>query len=147
MEKGANIEKQFEIFARIMCVHLSYMKPRYNRMIQDLADILYKMNFKQYTLQPFGSYVTDLLMKSSDIDLFLCNADVHSMTDDERRAYSKNCINRLMKVIRSAGVGRFVNIQPITNARVPIIKFLHRFTTLSVDINFSEFTGIFLIFL
>ncbi|KAH8301109.1 hypothetical protein KR018_001823, partial [Drosophila ironensis] len=78
---------------------------------------------------PFGSLVTGLSLKDSDIDLYLqpCR---------ELNLVNKQLFNRVANFLRRSK--SFADVLAIRHARVPIIRCRHQLTGLSLDINMSN---------
>ncbi|KAG5370021.1 Poly(A) RNA polymerase protein 1 [Yarrowia sp. C11] len=79
-----------------------------------------------------GSFTTNMHLPQSDIDLVVCSPHGHY---GERA-----CIYQLSSVIRSRM--KVAELQTITKARVPIIKFIDSRTGVHVDISFEKDGGI-----
>ncbi|XP_034108095.1 uncharacterized protein LOC117570504 [Drosophila albomicans] len=79
---------------------------------------------------PFGSFVMGLTLRDSDIDLYLKSIDGNSNS----QLYEKT--NSLLR-----NTGCFSDVIAKRNARVPIIRFKHVLSGLSVDISMSSPNG------
>ena len=84
--------------------------------------------FPNTQLQYFGSQLSKTLTPSSDLDLAVLNIDV------------ADPLSVLAEHIRTAGIATYLEV--ISNAKVPIIKFDHRETGISVDIVVNNNDGI-----
>ncbi|XP_017864348.1 PREDICTED: uncharacterized protein LOC108614648 isoform X1 [Drosophila arizonae] len=80
---------------------------------------------------PFGSLVTGLALKDSDIDLFLEQTDVSSNAISHRQLF-----NKIYNFLRRSEC--FQDVFAIRHARVPIIRCKHVYSGLSLDINMSS---------
>ncbi|KAH8235141.1 hypothetical protein KR032_009246 [Drosophila birchii] len=78
---------------------------------------------------PFGSLVTGLALKESDIDLYLQPCDDPPMVQ-------KQLYNKVSNFLRRSKC--FADVFAIRHARVPIIRCKHLLTGLSIDINMSN---------
>ncbi|KAH8259868.1 hypothetical protein KR026_012147 [Drosophila bipectinata] len=78
---------------------------------------------------PFGSLVTGLSLKGSDIDLYL-------QPCDEQNIFHNQLYNRVSHFLRRSKC--FTEVFTIRHARVPIIRCKHQLTGLSIDINMSN---------
>ncbi|KAH8286258.1 hypothetical protein KR054_005523 [Drosophila jambulina] len=78
---------------------------------------------------PFGSLVTGLALKESDIDLYLQPCDDPPMVH-------KQVYNKVSNFLRRSKC--FADVFAIRHARVPIIRCKHQLTGLSIDINMSN---------
>ncbi|XP_026833980.1 uncharacterized protein LOC6545658 [Drosophila erecta] len=79
---------------------------------------------------PFGSMVTGLALKESDIDLYL-----QSYGDQPPLSY-KQLYNKVSHFLRRSKC--FVDVFTIRHAAVPIIRCKHELTGLNIDINMSN---------
>ncbi|KAK3843857.1 MAG: hypothetical protein J3R72DRAFT_102357 [Linnemannia gamsii] len=83
-------------------------------------------------LQVFGSYASGLGSESSDADLCIT-------TEHFQHTASYNNVRTVAQVLRRGGM---TQIQPITNARVPIVKFVDPTTRTNCDVNTNHVLGI-----
>ncbi|MEL0101030.1 MAG: nucleotidyltransferase domain-containing protein, partial [Euryarchaeota archaeon] len=81
--------------------------------------------FKASEVKSFGSSVTGLNIKGGDLDLCFVIPD----------ANQKNTIVNMAKVLRGQGME---NVQPITNAKVPILKFKDPRSGIRTDISVNN---------
>eukprot|EP00045_Choanoeca_perplexa_P008929 m.84216 g.84216 ORF g.84216 m.84216 type:complete len:382 (-) comp14680_c0_seq16:46-1191(-) len=78
-------------------------------------------------VQVFGSFATNLLLPTSDVDLVVIGS------------WAQAPLQTLAKALKTAKIA--VDMQVIAKARVPIIKFRDRATSVHVDISFNMPTG------
>ncbi|KAG0054135.1 hypothetical protein BGZ83_011922 [Gryganskiella cystojenkinii] len=83
-------------------------------------------------VEVFGSYASGLGSQSSDADLCIT-------TDFFQRSAAYNNMRTLGNMLRRGGMTR---VQPITNARVPIVKFVDPYLKINCDINSGHVLGI-----
>ncbi|XP_016978872.2 speckle targeted PIP5K1A-regulated poly(A) polymerase [Drosophila rhopaloa] len=79
---------------------------------------------------PFGSLVTGLALKESDIDLYL------QPCGEQPPMFHKQLYNKVSYFLRRSKC--FEDICTIRHARVPIIRCKHQLTGLNIDINMSN---------
>lgn len=85
-------------------------------------------------LHVFGSFETKLYLPTSDIDLVI-------LSGAGGEVYEKpNHLRKLANWLVKARIAE--NIQVITSARVPIIKFIDSITKINVDISFNKPSGL-----
>ena len=78
----------------------------------------------------FGSYITQLYLPNSDIDLVLCQSEISSA----------KLLKKTSKIMqRETSV--FTNVEVISNATVSIIKFTEKESGFDFDITFNEESG------
>ena len=78
----------------------------------------------------FGSTVTGTAVLDSDVDCVVLGASEHTHKP----------VYKLADAIRRGGFAH--SIQTIANARVPLVKFVHRHYNLAVDISFDSDSGL-----
>lgn len=78
----------------------------------------------------FGSAASRTAMKGSDMDVALFTAS------GKVAQISKNFLTKLTRAIRQEG--RYIEVQPILHARVPIIKFTERRSGIAVDLSVGQ---------
>ncbi|KAG0256651.1 hypothetical protein BG011_004378 [Mortierella polycephala] len=83
-------------------------------------------------LEMFGSYASGLGSESSDADLCITS-------DSFRKSAPYNDMRMLASVLRRGGM---IKVQAISNARVPIVKFVDPNTRINCDINANHVLGI-----
>ncbi|XP_068142309.1 terminal uridylyltransferase 7 isoform X2 [Drosophila tropicalis] len=108
-----------------------YVAPRakINECINDVCILMREKLGSWMEIKPFGSIVTGLSLKNSDIDLY--------MEWNGKKPKSRNVIyNQINGVLRSSML--FDNVFAIRSARVPIIRCRHMPTDLSIDINVAN---------
>lgn len=82
---------------------------------------------------PFGSIVTGLGIKTSDVDCYVALPD--------GMIPSKHIVVHARNILRRQFT-KFTNLFAITNAQVPIVKFLHIPTSCNCDVNFKSPAGV-----
>ncbi|KAK9325672.1 hypothetical protein V1517DRAFT_284849 [Lipomyces orientalis] len=84
------------------------------------------------TVCVFGSYATNLYLPDSDIDIVIIS--------DSGHYDNRSSLYQLANALKSAKVA--VNVEVIAKARVPIIKYRDRISTVNVDISFERYGGV-----
>ncbi|KAF9093838.1 hypothetical protein BGX29_009783 [Mortierella sp. GBA35] len=109
-----------------------YMNKR-AKLIQKLQGIL-NAGFpgQQLRLEVFGSYASGLGSESSDADLCIT-------TEYFEQTASYNNVRNVARVLQRGGM---IQVQPIMNARVPIVKFVDPVTRTNCDVNTNHVLGI-----
>ena len=90
-------------------------------------------------LEPFGSFAAGLYLPTGDLDLVLITRG-YSGSRFARSA--KNLFWSIHDKLRREQIAAPGSLQPISKAKVPIIKFVDAFTGLKVDLSFNNETGI-----
>lgn len=122
------------------------MKPKnYEQAIRaDLVSSLQRMFQRRHPgsqLHAFGSFASGLYLPIADMDLVLLSPQfMHNgekfFCQIPRQIYA---FSRFLKELDIADRG---SIEAIPHAKVPIIKFVDRFTGLKVDLSFDNSTGL-----
>ncbi|KAJ8103211.1 hypothetical protein POJ06DRAFT_246891 [Lipomyces tetrasporus] len=84
------------------------------------------------TVCVFGSYATNLYLPDSDIDIVIIS--------DSGHYDNRSSLYQLANALKSAKIA--VNVEVIAKARVPIIKYTDRISTVNVDISFERYGGV-----
>ncbi|KAK8818738.1 hypothetical protein WA538_004044 [Blastocystis sp. DL] len=93
------------------------------RVLHDL-NALFEQNMPKAVLHPFGSFLTNLALPDSDLDIMVeCKEHV-------------NYLRVVEKMLRKCSFATHIIV--ISHARVPIIKFQHRITGIDVDLCFNQ---------
>ncbi|KAF9126245.1 hypothetical protein BGW39_006763 [Mortierella sp. 14UC] len=110
----------------------NYMNRR-TQLVQRLQGIL-NTGFpgQGLRLEVFGSYASGLGSESSDADLCITS-------EQFQKAAPYNDVRAVAQVLRRKGM---TQVQPITNARVPIVKFVDPITKTNCDVNINHVLGI-----
>ncbi|KTW30289.1 hypothetical protein T552_00764 [Pneumocystis carinii B80] len=96
-------------------------------------DSLIQKHWKNVQLCAFGSFDTMLYLPTSDIDLVILSLG-------SRIYETKKDLHKLSRYLRSSNVAK--DIQVITGATVPIIKYIDTLTQIHVDISFNKPGGL-----
>ncbi|KAK3912404.1 Terminal uridylyltransferase Tailor [Frankliniella fusca] len=101
-----------------------------------------RTTFNVRKLYPFGSMTTGLAFKDSDLDLFAdleINESKCLLLED-----NKNLEKKIFDKAKSCFYRRgniFTGVVPIARAKTPIIKFIHKATSISCDLSFKDAVG------
>ncbi|XP_022826575.1 poly(A) RNA polymerase cid11-like isoform X2 [Spodoptera litura] len=91
------------------------------------------MNWEGCQIEPFGSVVTGLGIKSSDVDCYVA-LPPGELPSPEHVVRARRILGRYNT--------KFTRLLAITNAKVPIVKFLHIPTQCHCDVNFKSPAGV-----
>ncbi|XP_025198194.1 uncharacterized protein LOC112596619 [Melanaphis sacchari] len=94
-------------------------------------------HFKGSKTYAFGSRMSGLALKDSDVDLYFDIADTFGGELSNDLYAQEDLVRYFGKVFRSQN-NEFKHIQPITGARVPIVKFFHVPSALFCDLSFKS---------
>lgn len=126
-----DLVKQLEIFKSNLQVDFRKNYENYDRVYQDLYMSLSEY-FPYCQINPFGSTVTGLCFRNSDVDVYI--SGINKGDNSVQYLYSiKDILNRSRK---------FVNIIVIAHAKIPIVKCIHKDTHINCDINLKNMLGV-----
>lgn len=83
-------------------------------------------------IKSFGSFSTKLYLPNADIDLVLIDTSVN-----------KNLLLKKVAKILKSQSHKYTNIDIISSAKVPIIKFIDVENNYNIDVSFNKLDGIF----
>lgn len=126
-----------------------YVRPRdFEQRIRDnLVDNLRRAmrrdgrNFASAHAFPFGSFMSGLYLPTADMDIVVCSA---SFMRGGPPTYlgAKSWLYKFQKFLIAQQVADSASIQVIAHARIPLVKFVDKFTGLRVDISFENLGGV-----
>ncbi|XP_061368950.1 protein HESO1-like isoform X2 [Gastrolobium bilobum] len=107
-------------------------------MLQIIKVLLVLGNFTGATVEPYGSFVSDLFTRWSDLDISveLPNGSHISSAGKKRKQTLLGDLLRALKIN-----GGWSNLQFISNARVPILKLKSNRQGISCDISINNLQG------
>lgn len=141
------------------------MEPRENEMKERRELVarftkLVEATFDNGKVDVFGSQATGLCLPTSDIDIAIQLNDDEGMTADDEKTKSKedkqeqeldemkkwdvpggSPLRRLAVALRKEWLPELSYLEVIENTRVPLVKFTHEPTNISVDVCFDQTTG------
>ena len=104
--------------------------------MKELTDFVRKdADFAQAVLTVFGSSVNGFSFSKSDLDISLTFTDHETDEDLDAIEIIENLAAKLQK---KQGL---INVQAITSAKVPIIKFTNKFPKIEMDISLYNILG------
>nr|CAI5847461.1 unnamed protein product [Callosobruchus analis] len=95
--------------------------------------IVLSRSFPQCQVHPFGSMVTGLCFRNSDVDLYISGIRRRDENDVP-------LLYRLKRMLTDSNVFRYVIV--IANAKIPIMKCIHAATDMRCDINLRNMLGV-----
>lgn len=132
LSKKKSFKEQVEEFFNVLEADETDFRKRF-QVCRDLEYALKGLS-STYKIQPFGSSVNGLAFKDSDLDLFY-GKEPNCTGPDVR-----NLFDRVSKILKNHP--HFTSVNPIPNARVPIIKLVHKETRCSCDLSFRNTMGV-----
>lgn len=89
----------------------------------------------------FGSFAAGLYLPNADMDVVVISDDFANY-GEPTACQSSNSMYRFAGLLRDSCMVKDDSIEVITKAKVPIIKFVDRLTSIKVDMSFENYTGI-----
>jgi non-canonical poly(A) RNA polymerase PAPD5/7 len=124
----------------------NYVKPRdfENQVREDLVsrmDRAVKGTFPSLNVRAFGSFASGLYLPTADMDLVACST---RFLEGGRAEISptRNWIFKFAACLKRAGIAIESSVTVISNARVPLVKFVEKVTGLRVDVSFENDSGL-----
>lgn len=89
----------------------------------------------------FGSFAAGLYLPNADMDVVVISNDFANY-GEPTACQSSSSMHRFADLLRDSYMAKDDSIEVITKAKVPIIKFVDRLTSIKVDMSFENYTGI-----
>ncbi|KAI0183866.1 hypothetical protein EV127DRAFT_486713 [Xylaria flabelliformis] len=121
-----------------------YVSPRdfEERLRQDLVsklESLVQKKWRNARILPFGSFMSGLYLPTADMDIAICS---QGFIDGKQALFDKKKFLWQMKShIEMRKVAYGDSVEPITRAKVPLLKYTDDYTGLKVDISFEKMDG------
>ncbi|TQV97898.1 hypothetical protein V2A60_006388 [Cordyceps javanica] len=148
VDHSATSDMAFRLHKEVIDFY-EYVRPRdFEQRIRDnLVDNLKKAmkrdgrNFASAHVFPFGSFMSGLYLPTADMDIVVCSA---SFMRGGPPTYlgAKSWLYKFQKFLVAQRVADSDAIQVIAHARIPLVKFVDKFTGLRVDISFENLGGV-----
>ncbi|KAI1743136.1 hypothetical protein F4680DRAFT_411081 [Xylaria scruposa] len=121
-----------------------YVSPRdfEERLRQELVSKLERLiqrKWRNARILPFGSFMSGLYLPTADMDIAICS---QGFIDGKQALFDKKKFLWQMKAhIEVQKVAYGNSVEPITRAKVPLLKYTDDYTGLKVDISFEKMDG------
>ncbi|ETS77932.1 hypothetical protein PFICI_09994 [Pestalotiopsis fici W106-1] len=122
-----------------------YVRPRdfEEAVRQDLVHNLSK-HAKRWqrsaNVKPFGSFMSGLYLPTADMDLVICSDNY--MNGGAPVLSAKSALFKLRAYLTKNDLAHGNDVEVISGAKVPLVKYIDEATGLRVDISFENLTGI-----
>lgn len=123
-----------------------YVRPRdFEKQVRD--DLVRRMNvavkqeFPRLNIRAFGSFASGLYLPTADMDLVACSDQFLSRGYAELHP-SRNWMFKFANRLKKAGIADEHSVTVISQARVPLVKFVEKTTGLRVDVSFENDSGL-----
>ncbi|GLT43821.1 hypothetical protein SLA2020_177510 [Shorea laevis] len=109
------------------------------RVIEELSVVVQSLqNFRGATVEPFGSFVSNLFTRWGDLDISI-ELTNGSHISSAGKKQQKSLLEELHKALRQRGGWR--KLQLVAHARVPLLKFVTNPQGISCDISIDNIAG------
>lgn len=135
LKDAGNFEQQLTIFMNSVRPEFPAIIDKYKWVCYDLEKTLRNV-FRNCKIHAFGSTITGLCFKDSDVDIYV------ELPDDTLKKYNSE---QLLKTARRALFNNnrvFNDIVCIFKAKTPIVKCYHLPTRIHCDFNFKNMLGV-----
>ena len=124
------VEEQLNLLMQHLCLTDEDIKLR--RLVCQLLQEVFGEVYPDSSVVPFGSTVSEVGWKGSDLDVCLLTSVAPSQCDDAGVDYSL-----VIDMLRSFAPG-CTNIIPVLTAKCPLVKFTHQPSGLSCDLSVNN---------
>ncbi|KAK1836734.1 hypothetical protein QBC39DRAFT_337122 [Podospora conica] len=139
VKPAVRLHKEIKDFYDFVCPRDFEQRVR-DELVADLKNWCRSM-FRDADVYPFGSYPTGLYLPTSDMDLVVVSDGV--MSGRGLPKYNvKKFLWRFANSLEQRGKIRDGLKEIISKAKVPLVKFVHKETSLKVDISFENTGGL-----
>ncbi|KAK3942624.1 hypothetical protein QBC46DRAFT_69321 [Diplogelasinospora grovesii] len=122
-----------------------FVKPRdfeeriRNEIVQELKDFC-RRQFRDAEVYPFGSFPSGLYLPTGDMDLVFLSDQF--LKGGRSKYDTKGILWKLDARIRQNRLALRDEIEIISHAKVPLVKYIEKKTGLKIDISFENMTGL-----
>jgi non-canonical poly(A) RNA polymerase PAPD5/7 len=111
-----------------------------NQLVERFESLI-KKAFEGATIKVFGSQATGLSLPSSDIDVVICMPEKNETKEGEEEggehtAAKPSPLQHLAAKLREEWRGELSYLEVVENTKVPLVKFTHRPSNVSLDASF-----------
>ena len=121
-----------------------YVRPRdfeeriRRNLVEHLTAVV-KRKWRDVDVYPFGSFMSGLYLPTADMDIAICSK--HFLSTDQPVYQDKKYLFHLQKHFERSRIAFRNEIEVISKAKVPLVKYADNFTALKIDISFEKFDG------
>ena len=108
-------------------------------MVDTLNEVI-RSRFPDATIQPFGSFMTGLYLPTGDMDLVLCSKSY--INTGRPKYHTKKLLYQFSGHLQALDMTFRDEVEIVSKARVPLVKYIDSTTGLKVDISFENTTGV-----
>ena len=129
-----------------ICDFYDFVKPQnFEQTVrEELLDRLQaavKSYLPQCNIHCFGSFAAGLYLPNADMDLVIIS-DQFRNSGQKVACQTNSQMHKFGRYLTESGTAKLGSVEVITRAKVPIIKFVDRITTIKVDVSFENETGL-----
>ena len=129
-----------------ICDFYEFVRPRkFEQTVrEDLLDRLQtavKRHLPNCNIHCFGSFAAGLYLPNADMDLVIISDEFRNL-GQKTACQSSSKMHKLGRYLQEKGVAKMGSLEVIAGAKVPIVKFVDRLTSIKVDVSFENETGL-----
>jgi non-canonical poly(A) RNA polymerase PAPD5/7 len=107
----------------------------------DRLQIAVKNHLPQCNIHCFGSFAAGLYLPNADMDLVIIS-DQYRNLGQKLACQTNGQMRKFGRYLHDAKVAKAGSVEVIVGAKVPIVKFVDRITSIKVDVSFENDTGL-----
>ena len=100
-----------------------------------------KIQLPNCNIHCFGSFAAGLYLPNADMDLVIISNEYRSF-GQKVACQSNSQMHKFGRYLQNQGIAKTGSLEVITGAKVPIVKFVDRITSIKVDVSFENETGL-----
>ena len=129
-----------------ICDFYDFVRPQQSEQVvrQELLNRLQDVvssHIHNCNVRSFGSFAAGLYLPNADMDVVVISDSFRS-SRQKIVCQSKKQLYRFGDFIKSSGMAQQGTVEVIATAKVPLVKFVDRMTTIKVDVSFENDTGV-----
>ena len=120
-----------------------YVRPRdfeervRRNLVEHLTAVV-KRKWRDVDIYPFGSFMSGLYLPTADMDIAICSK--HFLNTNVP-IYDRKHLFHLRKHFEQSRIAFRNEVEVISKAKVPLVKYADNFTALKIDISLEKFDG------
>ncbi|KFA49093.1 hypothetical protein S40293_07080 [Stachybotrys chartarum IBT 40293] len=114
-----------------------------NNLVENLKKAMKRdhRNFGNAHVHPFGSYMSGLYLPTADMDLVVCS-DNYMRGGASTYLNARSWLYKFRAFLVYQGIANGDDIEVISKARIPLVKYVDKLTGLRVDVSFENLGGV-----
>ncbi|XP_050210628.1 protein HESO1 [Mercurialis annua] len=113
-----------------------------SKIIEELQNVISSIDsFRGATVEPFGSFVSNLFTPWGDLDISIVLENGSHISSAAKKR-KQNLLREFLRALRQKGGIGWRRLQFVPNARVPILKFEYGYQSISCDVSIDNMPGL-----